>query len=80
MPHFVVEHMDPEVKNVLLDIHERAFQRRSIMQANRASKSGSSPIPTSRSNKNEPSKSNASSTKQANDAKIRGKALLVIHG
>ncbi|KAG0558852.1 hypothetical protein M758_10G055200, partial [Ceratodon purpureus] len=39
LPHFVVEHMDPEVKNVLLDIHERAFQRRSIMQANRASKS-----------------------------------------
>jgi len=30
--------MDIDVKNVLVDIHERAFQRRSTMQATRASK------------------------------------------
>ena len=70
LPPFVMEHMDEEVKNVLLDIHERAFQHRSSMQVNRAAK----PDP-SKPKPNEPSKPIVSPTKQANDAKIRGKAL-----
>jgi len=64
----MVEHMDVDVKNVLSDIHERAFQRRSTMQATRASNFEA----PSTSKANEPFKSNASPKKQNEEDKIHG--------
>lgn len=66
--------MDVDVKNVLAEIHERAFQKRSSMQATRASK-----LNASTSSTNQPSKANVSATKQKEQVQIKGEGQDIMY-
>lgn len=59
--------MDGDVKNVLAEIHERAFQKRSSMQATRASK-----LNASTSSTNQSFKANVPAIKQKEEVQIKG--------